>query len=289
MTTSPDTEEEHFYSLLKKTHICVDINYPKDASSPDFDENCNLDCHPTIIFNARELNSAKPTLDREGFCLLPSDVQFHDVYNKKEVAHNLILLKKNLTSYLGAKHLFPLGHIVRKENSKNNAPFVNRPPADFVHCDWSPSRINTLPLEPDPHIITNHAVTPDQIKRWINASKSWAIFNAWIPLRTVINRPLALCSINSVQWDNINPNVFFKETRQKNSAIMSLNYHPSHQWFYYPLMQSNELLFFKQFDSMDGANNFIPVFHTAFKLINKKSIATNPRKSIEFRFLATFS
>jgi hypothetical protein len=52
-------------------------------------------------------------------------------------------------------------------------------------------------------------------------------------------------------------------------------------------MQPSELLIFEQYKSNLGFNDFIPVFHTAFKL-DKILHGYAPRQSIEFRLLAVW-
>ena len=81
----------------------------------------------------------------------------------------------------------------------------------------------------------------------------------------------------------------FKNTDKNDKGtagnILSLKYSAHYRWLYYPLMQSNELLIFKQFETNSNLDDFIPVFHTAFKIIDQPTIKFPMQESIEFRFL----
>jgi hypothetical protein len=281
-------DENIIYKLLKSKSIDKGFDFPVDASSADFNIDRPFENHRTTIFNAREISSP-PTLCREGFCLLSGDIAFDNVYSEEKLNNDSQLIQTILEKHTHAKACIPLGHIIRDETSKADQPLVNRPPAAFVHADWSPDRIRDLPNHLDTSIITNKEVSIERINQLINNAKHWVIYNAWTPLKTVVNTPLALCDASTVECADIIKYVRFKNPYQSDTKIMimSLKYKPLHRWLYYPLMQSNELLVFRQFDSKQGINNFIPVFHTAFKILDNQKIKSNVRESIEFRFLVS--
>ena len=66
-----------------------------------------------------------------------------------------------------------------------------------------------------------------------------------------------------------------------------LRHDPAHRWFYFPLMQRDEALVFKVYDSArDGRARFTP--HTSFADPTTPADAP-PRQSIEVRTMAFFA
>jgi hypothetical protein len=63
-------------------------------------------------------------------------------------------------------------------------------------------------------------------------------------------------------------------------------YNPNHHWYYYPLMQADELLLFILCDSDPDALQFTA--HTSFKDPTSSSLAS-PRLSYEVRAICFFS
>ncbi len=278
----------NFYDLTAANSVTAEITYLIEGSVLDFFSDTGKERHPSQIINARQ-TSVAPRLDQEGFCLATTDSVIDDIYDAACARVYSQHLQAILQAQLGAKNTFLLGHIVRKEDSKGDQPDVNRPTASFVHADWNSIRIKMLGNEPDPFVVNNPEATTHHIKQFINNAKQWSIYNIWLPRQTVTNRPLALCDIRSVTDSDIIHNLRFKNTEKNEQGtmgnILSLKYNKHYRWLYYPLMQSNELLIFKQFATNDGGDNFMPVFHTAFKIIEHPDIKFPIRESIEFRFL----
>lgn len=275
----------NFYNASIATSIDVPITFTLDGSILDFpnENDRGKETHICTVHNARETVKA-PTLAYEGFQLFNHDIKFDDVSDDAQLESNVDLLQRFIQKQTGATSALFLGHVVRQEN------FDRHKPSTFVHADWSGERVQKLGVEDDPLILTNRDINSERVRHLIEEKDHWSIFNIWIPLKTVVNRPLALCDVHSVEHDDVVHNLRFKDPDSDRKAakgnILSLKFRDHYRWFYYPLMQSNELLIFKQFDSVEGAASFIPVFHTAFKVVDDNDQRFPMRESIELRFLA---
>ena len=78
---------------------------------------------------------------------------------------------------------------------------------------------------------------------------------------------------------------YFYTGRGQDSLVAAPVYNPEHRWWYFPLMETNEVLVITQLDSRPGHAVYCP--HTSF---DNKSVARDvpPRRSIETRLLAVF-
>ena len=254
----------------------------------DFFSNEGKEEYRCNILNARTM-ATQPKVEKEGFCLATTDQIIDNVNDAITLQAYICHLETILQSHLGAKETFLIGNIIRKEDSKGDQPEINRPTASFIHADWNAIRLNKLGKEYDPFITNNPNATPPRLKKFIEDAAQWSIYNIWVPLQTVTNRPLLLCDIQSVDLADIIHDIRFKNTEDNKKEtmgnILSLKYKDNYRWIYYPLMQPNELLIFKQFESNQPMDSFIPVFHTAFKVLDVPQLRFPIRESIEFRFL----
>ena len=62
-------------------------------------------------------------------------------------------------------------------------------------------------------------------------------------------------------------------------------HNPAHQFWYFPLMETSEVLVFKQLESRPGRAAYCP--HTSFDVLEAAEDSP-PRRSIETRVLAVF-
>ena len=283
--TAMEQQTLNFYNAIIATSINVPITFTLDGSILDFPNETDRgkETHTCTVHNARETTKA-PTLADEGFQLFNHDIKFHEVSDEAQLENNVELLQEFIQKQTGTTAALFLGHVIRQEDFKRHKP------ATFVHADWGRERVQKLGIEDDPLILTNRDISTERLRHLIKETDHWSLFNIWIPLKTVVNRPLALCDVNSVEHDDVIHNLRFKDPDSDQKAakgnILSLKFREHYRWFYYPLMQSNELLIFKQFDSVEGAASFIPVFHTAFKVVDDNDQRFPMRESIELRFLA---
>ncbi|MCL1127385.1 CmcJ/NvfI family oxidoreductase [Shewanella surugensis] len=276
----------HFYDEIIKDKIKVLLNYPNlndDIKFGHFDTQHHKE---TSIHNARQLNTP-PHIEQEGFCLLTSNINLH-IFSIDELTPNIIQpFNTILVDTLSAKRALLLGAVIRHEQKHDTGlPSHSeiRSPAGFIHADWGMQRLQALTTNPDPILVNNPQINHTDIANVINKASRWGMYNIWIPLVHLTNNNLALCSINGMNNEDIVRSFMFNGT----SEIMTLKYNQHHQWFYYPLMQSNELLIFKQYDSIENDDTYTCVFHTAFNIVKDDNLIMNPRKSLELRFLVNY-
>lgn len=144
--------------------------------------------------------------------------------------------------------------------------------------------------------MNNPGIKTVTVRNFIEDCPKWSIINAWIPLNTVIDLPLILCDTNSISHKDIIRDIKRKtKTTLKDdgddpiivSDFSSLQYNENQRWYYYPLMQSNEVIFFQQYNSEQDFDNFVPTFHTAVDMFPNTSANLINRESIEFRFITS--
>lgn len=274
-----------FYHIITSSSTKVKLAFPKNGSLLDFFDNDSLQICNVPLHNAR-LQETSPTVAKQGFCCLNLDTSISNPNDKVQLEKEVEQLTATLLQTLGGKAALNLGHVVRTEISTGKQPEQDRPPAPFVHADWNEERIAQLGENlDDKSVLTNEQLTTHGVQQFMNESEHWAIYNLWVPLKLVTNRPLALCDMATVRKVDILKDIQFKNQTHMRGNILSLQPHSQQQWYYYPLMQSNEALLFMQYDSAQDRADFRPVFHSAIKLIDSPDFNTSPRQSIEFRFI----
>lgn len=274
----------NFYHTLNARSIETEFTYPTGSLLKRFSDEGKKK-HMTTVINARKADVA-PTLEKEGFCLINEDIVFTDINDETQTQTDCHQVQKILKQYLNAADLVLLGYVVRNEENKSSN-LATREPFHTIHADWNITRIKELMNEGETTVISsNKEVNPERVKNLIKIAQRWSIYNVWIPLKTIVNNNLAICDASSVQQQNIIRDFRFNNasTGEGVAHILSLKHHDDYRWFYYPLMQSNELLIFRQFDSEQG-DDFIPVFHAAFNIANNANLRCSARESIEIRFL----
>ena len=102
----------------------------------------------------------------------------------------------------------------------------------------------------------------------------------WRPIRgPVQSTPLAVCDSRSIAQKDLVP------TDLKHEVYM-VTFSPQHRWFYFPEIETNEVLLIKGFDAMvDGRARFTA--HAAFEDPTAPSFAP-ARESIETRTLVFY-
>jgi hypothetical protein len=112
----------------------------------------------------------------------------------------------------------------------------------------------------------------------------FAIVNVWRSARgPVLDAPLALCDARSVApADLVDTELRYPH---RTGAIYQLAFNRAQRWAYFPALQWDEAILFKQFDSDAAHTRFTP--HGAF-LHPHTPPGTPPRESIEARCLVLF-
>ena len=218
-----------------------------------------------------------PALDREGFQLCTAPSAMRSFGDRAEIERVYYREMEELArAVTGASRAIVFDHLVRRRDPGTLAPFGAREgqrpsTATRVHCDFTPaSAQRRLALEMEAHGIRSVA--------------RHAIVNLWRTTRLpVLDAPLAVCDARTVDRSDLVAADIVYPTRT--GEIFEVLYNPAHAWTYYHAMQYDEVLLFKQYDSLDGMSCFTP--HAAFAHPDTPP-GTPPRESIEIRCLLIF-
>jgi hypothetical protein len=225
----------------------------------------------TVAIN--DMRTIAADVDREGFELFRSPSRIKDFYDVAEVdtAYNaevVALLKQRF----GASAVYIFDHTRRSDNGPGAAnPDGARGPAVRVHCDYTdksgPQR-------------AKDAMGEAEYERVIASGGRIVQVNVWRPITGPVRRaPLALATANSVpKADLIATDQRFPD---RTGEIYQLAYGEGHEWYYAPLMDTDEVILIKGWDTLEtGAARYTP--HGAFQLPDQDPNAP-PRESIETR------
>ena len=228
---------------------------------------------PVTIHDAR---AAATLLDREGYTLRHASSAVPDFLDKEEVVRRYYPEVAELAlAITGARDAYVFDHLVRKRQPGTPQAFGRidgqRPgAAGRVHCDFTPaSAQRRLMLELG--------------ERSANVER-YAIINLWRSIRhPVLDAPLAMCDARSVAMgDLVASDIVYPD---RTGEIYQSLHHPTHAWAYFPTMTHDEVLVFKQFDSLPGVACYTP--HAAFEHPGAPLDAP-PRESIEIRCLLIY-
>ncbi len=228
------------------------------------------------IADARQADPA-PSLDREGFTLVPHKSAVTDFEDEEQTAGLYAREAAELIrAVTGADHVVARGTVLRFSQQQNRDAYVNSLPAGFVHMDVSHesfAQFAAMGLGDHPE------------KDALLAGR-YIGFNIWRVLTPPPqDLPLAVCAANSVtEADRVTGEARVDGVDIEEFRFGSSLYRPSprHRWYYYRDMSPDEALIFKQFDT--AAPDMVGVPHVAFA----DSSATDPipRASAEIRAFA---
>jgi len=225
------------------------------------------------------------TTDTHGFEILSHKSSVGDFTNKAEVdAVYLDEVVEFVKDHIGADEVVPRGWVLRR--SAAPAENASQPQAALVHIDYGPEGA----------AMTASRVYAEQFPdgpgyRRAVATSFWRVFSPppqdW---------PLAVCDFRSLRDDEGVPNQLyfvdqlpddpFAEVDESKMITSGSEFHfnPDHEWWYFPRMTRDEILFFVFHDS-DHSRAW-RVLHSAFR---DPTVDTDvPRHSIEVRSFAFF-
>jgi hypothetical protein len=209
------------------------------------------------------------TLDRHGFELVRHRSAVRDFYDDDEVKRVYYPeAERLLRAATGASRVFVFDHVTRRRVPDGGEQEGRRQPVTRVHVDHTatsgPQRVRDL--------------LPDEAEDLLRGRVQ--IINVWRPIRgPLLDAPLAVCDAGSVEAKDLVPSDLIYPHRV--GETYSVTYRPSHRWFYFSNMRTDEALLLKCYDSEeDGRARFAP--HTAF-LDPKAPADAPPRESIELR------
>jgi hypothetical protein len=222
-----------------------------------------------------------PAIDKEGFALLrrPSRVtdftsreQLDTIYRRE--------VEEIVKAETGARRTFTLNHLIcRSERHDAGAPEAAAadPPFHSVHSDFTASSAPRLAAEE-----LERRGLPGRIDGRL------AFYNVWRSLRPPPQDvSLALCDSRSVSPEDLVPAVAVAIPGTKLREVEYLHYRHSrrHRWCYFPAMEPDEVILFRQYDSGAAQPSACP--HSAFTNPSVPK-GTPPRLSIEARVLVLF-
>ncbi len=211
-------------------------------------------------------------LDTSGFVLTEHNSEVGNFRDDAEVRltyySEVSEIVKELT---GAEEVFITQHVVRTEDTSN----FNVAYARFVHCDYSLSD----PESSREHALADHKDELDVAKPW-----EFAWYNTWQPFdREVQKNPLAVIDARSLGEDDV-VDYYYTGFGGKGLSSMPV-FNPNYHLYYFPRMQTSEMMVFKQLDTRPGKALACP--HTSFDL--EASDDALGRRSIEVRMMCAFA
>lgn len=235
---------------------------------------------PMNVHDARALEPA-PSVSSHGFTLVKHETRCADMLDQEMVKSVLYReyarLLKDLTGCADVKvtqHQYrngfgglPAGHPRSARPTPNGSEGVY----GGIHSD----------------------VTPYSEPGWgpLVEGRHFQVFNFWQssdPERPIQVMPLSLCDMHSVDpADMIYADSWNQTKNPRKLVSYRLAFAEAQRWYYYPYMQPNELLIFKQYDSMAEAPNRRCVYHGAIDVPNVPGDAPL-RETIEVRLLALY-
>ena len=208
---------------------------------------------------------AEFTLDRNGFQLVRAPSQVHDFYSDEEIKRTYYPeVEQLLRDTLGATKVAIFDHTVRNAGRQGA-----REPSRRVHNDHT---ITSAPRRVRDHL-------GDDAGELLKGR--FGIVNVWRPIRgPVLDSPLALCDARTfTDADLIASDLVYPHVRGETSSV---EYKPSHRWFYFSEMQPDEAVLIRVHDSANDGRARLS-FHTSFD--NPLAPNAPPRESIEVRTL----
>jgi len=243
-------------------------------------ENYTHDRRPVSIYNGR-CTPARTSVDLEGYELWNAPCATLDFSDRDAIVQRYYpeLVELALAA-TGAKHAYVFDHLVREREANRNALGFGRTAKGAVatangqvHNDYTEaSGRKRLAL------ILGDAAADAAFKRY-------SIINIWRSIKApVLDTPLAVCDARTIAaQDLVDAEVRYP---RRTGEIYLASYSPKHRWTYFPAMDLDEALVFKQYDSqLSGVARYTP--HAAFDHPHAPDNAV-PRVSIEARCLVVY-
>ena len=225
------------------------------------------------------------TLDRNGFAIVGHISAVTDFTDRDEVDRVYVgEVAEFVRSYTGAGRVATLGWTLRRSAAPGEN--ASQPQAALVHDDFSVTGARGRAEA----AYSAHFPDGPGFRRALITSL-WRVFSPppqdW---------PLAICDYTSVGPDEgLDNRLYFVDkipadlyaempADAPGTSGFEFHHNSGHQWWYFPDMTRDEILFFTLNDSDQSRAWRVP--HSAFH--DKAARATRPRHSIEFRTIAYF-
>jgi hypothetical protein len=230
--------------------------------------------HVVSVENLR-LHADSLSLEKNGFVLLRGPTSVSDFYDPQVVQSvyfaEVIELVKRLN---GAEKVIVFGEVVRSDAPGSSDGAL---PAYGAHIDYGDRSVRAF---------AEDVLGKQEAAKWLRGR--YVLINVWRPITPVHRSPLALCDAASVSPGDLNDSEVrggLMDPERPSLFGYNLSYNPQHRWYYAPLMQPDEVLVFKLFDSDRSRVQWTG--HTAFDDPSSGPGAP-PRESIEVRTISFF-
>ncbi len=212
-------------------------------------------------------------LDTNGFILVqqPSGVEdFQDAAEVRRTYYPRIeALVRRLT---GPSQVIIYHHLIRTEDTSS----FNQAYARYVHCDFSEAQAREMSRK---LMVERGVCTEAETEQY-----DYAWYNTWQPIdREVQQNPLTLIDATSLDREDMVDYAFGESSSDELGSMPFFS--PKHRHYYFPRMQTDELIVLKQLDTRP--RTAIPCPHTSFD--DPTAPAEAPRRrSIETRMMCVF-
>ena len=284
--TSVSRTSEQVISVPGELHyLAPDSTVLRRFTAPGASVNTGrYESHTVPIRNGRPVQDSFQ-LDTHGFEIVTHRSAVSDFTNKPEVdAVYIPEVLEFVRERTGADEVASRGWVLRR--SAAPAENSSQPAAALVHIDYGPEGAAMTA----PRVYAEQFPDGPGYSRAL-ATSVWRVFSPppqdW---------PLALCDFRSVRDEEGRPNQLYFVDRVPDDPFAEIDeskmitsgsefvYSPAHEWWYFPDMNRDEVLFFV-FNDSDHSRAW-RVVHTAFR--DPSVEAAVPRHSIEFRTFAFF-
>mmetsp|Transcript_11137 Transcript_11137/g.20438 ORF Transcript_11137/g.20438 Transcript_11137/m.20438 type:complete len:429 (+) Transcript_11137:83-1369(+) len=230
---------------------------------------------PVRISNARELKEV-PRLEKEGFVLLKHNVddklgKNFNFYNDNDILNRYYpSIAETVKQATGATHVYPFDHNIRSASASKAGKKLEggnsvQGPAHLVHTDYTltsaPTRLRQLSKPPKINDTwrkltdgKSPLIPPEQVEKVLAKKGRFAMVNVWrnIKKEPVQRFPLAVMDARSATADDmVTFEIHYADRVGENYFVRNSpkSPNPAHKWYYFPQMQRDEALAFKQWDS----------------------------------------
>tara|TARA_R110002110_G_scaffold85816_2_gene223540 strand:- start:128276 stop:129139 length:864 start_codon:yes stop_codon:yes gene_type:complete len=229
------------------------------------------------IRNARPL-AADLSLDIEGFAFAEQVTQVTDFNDDAQLAAVYTPeIEKLVATIAGTSEAVVFDHTRRSTDASHREKYGSRDPVPAPHSDYDDSSARQRMRD-------KFGDGADE-----RLQGRFAIVNVWRSMSGPVEQwPLTVCDSRSIDDDflistqreaPIRPEPSFEYARP--SATRHAAYDANHRWYYFPRMTRNEVLLFKNYDTLtDGTARF--ALHSAFEDPDTPSDPA-PRETIETR------
>ena len=250
------------------------VSLVKNPGEGAEDRSGTFEWRDIVVHDARQI-ADQIDLDGEGFLLANHETEMEDFLDDAEVRRVYYPeMERLVIEATGCAKVIVFDHTVRIGDETKQAAHKVRAPVRIVHNDFTldsaPQRVRDL-------------LPADEAEARL--AKRYGSINVWRPLSgPVENDPLVICGWSSLtQGDMIRTERHYQD---RVGAVYNVAYNADQRWYYFPRMETNEVVVLKCFDSLtDGTARWTA--HGSFDNPNAPTDAP-PRESIEIRTLYFF-